>query len=162
MCPTNDNTETYRCKNKVMHTCAAACRKGKNLKYISNNITLLKSILFKNSRQSYFEDLWYEIFWDMFLGQKWIIWTIFDTWQTFLGFSGAILDPYFTFLLTLSQKIVIFIKNQRFHFFTVMILGWLQWLGRAKILSFRRIWAHITKCLLWKCVIWGPLLSFLT
>ena len=97
-----------------------------------------------------------------FLGQKWIIWTIFDTWQTFLGFSGAILNPYFAFLMTLSQKIVIFIKNQRFHFFTVMNVGWLQWLGRAKILSFRRIWAHITKCLLWNCVIWGPFWSFLT
>ena len=29
-----------------MHTCAAACRKGKNLKYILDNITLFKSILF--------------------------------------------------------------------------------------------------------------------
>ena len=28
-----------------MHTCAGACRKGKNLKYISNNATLCKSIL---------------------------------------------------------------------------------------------------------------------
>ena len=117
-------------------------------------IWILSSL--KNIRQSYSGGLWYEIFWDMFLVQKWII------WKTFLGFWEAILDPYFAFLTTSSPKVVIFIKNQRFYFFTVMNLGWLQLLGSAEILSFRRIWAHIIKWLLWKCVIWGLIWSFFT
>ena len=69
------------------------------------------------------------------------------------------MGPYFVFMMTLSQKIVIFIKNQRFHFFTIMIVGWLQWLGRAKILNFRRIWVHVTKCLLWKNSLFGRFLA---
>ena len=66
--------------------------------------------ILKNSRQSYFEGLWYEIFWDMFLGQKWIIWNIFDIEWGFSGFLEAILDPYFAFSATLSQKLWISLK----------------------------------------------------